>query len=131
MYEITKYVCEEDGKEFDTEKECLKYERELKYGAVIANNELRMWDEDFKPTTELGDIEYFMCSTTRAFDYLKDLNDDVGICAIDDLNSIKIEQLYVYDCIEDEYVSFDDYSSNVRKIAKAFGIKLDEANQYP
>ena len=127
MIERIIYIAD-DGKEFVEEEDCIAYERSMKYKSVIANNELQMWDEDFKPTTELDNIEYFMCSTARAFDYLKDLNDYAGLCAIDELNDIKIGQLYIYDVIEAEFVSFDDYSSNVRKIAKAFGIKLDEVN---
>lgn len=132
MYEITKYVCEEDGKEFDSETECLKYERELKYGAVIKNAELQLWDDDFKPVNiddtelDINHTTYFKCLTDRAADYLSDMGDEGGYCCVPDAGDILTGELYVYDELTEEFVTFSEFSEQVRDIMKAFNLKLEE-----
>ena len=132
MYEITKYVCEEDGKEFESEKECLKYEVELKYGAVIKNAELQLWDDNFEPIniddTEL-DIDhttYFKCLTDRAADYLSDMAEEGGYYCVPEASDILTGELYVYDENEEVFVSFSEFSKQVRDIMKAFNLNLEE-----
>lgn len=133
MYEITKYVCEEDGKEFDTERECLKYERELKYGAVIKNAELQLWDENFEALniddTEL-DIDhtvYFKCLTDRAADYLSDMAEEGDYYCVPEASDILTGEIYVYDENADNFVTFSEFSKQVREIMKAFDLKLEES----
>jgi len=132
MYTITKYICEEDGKEFKSENECRKYELELKYGAIIENEELKLWDDDFKPisidNTEL-DIDhtvYFKCLTDRAADYLSDMGYEGGYDCIPDPSDILTGELYVYDENKDEFITFSELSKQVRDIMKAFKLKLEE-----
>lgn len=132
MYEITKYVCEEDGKEFESEKECLKYELELKYGAMIKNAELQLWDDNFKPVNidgtglDINNTTYFKCLTDRAADYLSDMGNEGGYYCVPDPSDILTEELYVYDKLEEMFVPFSEFSKQVRDIMKAFNLKLEE-----
>ena len=132
MYEITKYVCEEDSKEFDSETECLKYERELKYGAVIKNAELQLWDDNFRPINiddtklDINHTIYFKCLTDRAADYLSDMGDEDGYVCIPNPSDILTGELYMYDENKGVFVTFSEFSKPVRDIMKAFNLKLEE-----
>lgn len=132
MYEITKYVCEEDGKEFESESECRKYELELKYGAVIKNAELQLWDDNFKPISiddtelDINHTTYFKCLTDRAADYLSDMCYEGGYDCAPDPSDILTGELYVYDENEDEFISFSELTKQVRDIMRAFKLKLED-----
>jgi len=135
MYEITKYVCEEDGKEFDSEKECLTYERELKYGAVIKNAELQLWDDDFKPINidnmelDINHTTYFKCLTDRAADYLSDMGYEGGYYCVPDASDILTGELYVYDENKDAFIMFSEFSKQIRDIMRAFNLKLEVGSE--
>lgn len=132
MYEITKYVCEEDGKEFESASECRKYELELKYGAVIKNAELQLWDENFEPISiddtvlDINHTDYFKCLTDRAADYLSDMGDEGGYCCVPEACGILTGELYVYDENEEMFVPFSEFSKQIRDIMKVFNLKLEE-----
>lgn len=131
MYEITKYVCEVDGKEFEAESECQKYELELKYGGVIKNNEVQLWDEEFQPLS-ITDIEhsldhaiYFKCLTKEAVRYLAEMSEDSYDC-VPDARDIHLGEIYVYDEFGEEFIPFSEFAENVIQIAKHFNLKLEE-----
>ncbi len=132
MYSVERYICEVDEKEFEDEDECLKYELTLKYGDVIKNNELQLWDNEFQPMS-ITDIEhsleyamYFKCLTEAAANYMCGMAYEFGYCGYPYASDVKLGELYVFDEDDEEFVSFSVFSKRVIEIAKAFNLKLEE-----
>lgn len=124
MYTITKYVAD-DGKEFDTEEECLGYEFNLRYRTVAENNEIQMLDCNLKPTDSAEDTSYFRCLTEDAARYFVELNEYEGMCYYPSVNEIGIGEVYYFDDDKEEYVPFHKLAEPVLKMMKAFNLKLE------
>lgn len=129
MYEIRKYVCDYDGKEFDDEEECEKYEFNLRYRTVIENNEIQMLDNNLELTDSAEYATYFRCLTEDAARYFVELNEYEGMCYYPGVNDIEIGEAYYFDDDKEEYVSFHKLVKPVLEMMKAFDLKLEESSE--
>lgn len=129
MYEIKKYVCDYDGKEFDDEEECEKYEFSLHYQDVLKNNEIQMFDCNLDPTDSAEYTVYFRCLTENAAHYFVDLNEYEGMCYYPDFKDIEIGEVYYFDDDKEEYVAFKKLTKPVLEMMKLFDLKLEEISE--
>ena len=129
MIEKVLYIAD-DGREFEDEKECLTYERDKAYRAVINNNELHMWDADGNPETAetIETISFVKFDTLRACDYFEEVCNEYGIYTPWNNGADHYEKapntMYYWDYCNDEWVDFTYELHKVKQRAKIFGYKM-------
>lgn len=127
MKEVCRYYyIAEDGKEFETEKECFDYEMSLLYGNVIKNKELQMFNQMKKETTDIKDCYYFKCDSIDACELFIELSNREGLETpfIEGQygnGTCKVKSdIWYYDIYHNEWISVKDLEDKIKEIKEIF-----------
>lgn len=120
------YYIANDGKEFEDEEECFKYEQNLLYGDVIKNNELQMFDYDKHETTKVEQCFYLKCDSIKACELFIELCDRFGAYTPfiegtygNGTYTVGIGTWY-YDEDYDRWISLEDLEDKIKEIKEIF-----------
>lgn len=121
MTEVTKYVCDYYGKEFEDEEECIAHEmEELRHSAIDG---VSIADEDgnvlILDNKNLSHMYYASIITEEAAKVVNMMLDDAGYQTIRHDTGETIGQFY-YDGVEDCWYSFTELESKYQKITNVF-----------
>lgn len=120
------YYVANDGKEFETEKECFDYEINLLYGNAIKNKELQMFNQTRKKTTNVNDCYYLKCDSIEACELFIALSDEEGLPTPfikgqygNGLYEVKVG-IWYYDISKEEWISLEDLENTAKEIKEIF-----------
>lgn len=121
MTEVTKYVCDYCGEEFEDEEDCLAHEmRELKNSAI---NDIHIADKFghslILDDDALGRMMYVSIDTADAAEVINNMLDEAGYETISRETKRTIGKFY-YDEDDDFWHSFEEIEEKYNKIAGIF-----------
>ena len=76
MRKFVQYIAD-DGRAFENEDECLKYEREKANQSL--GNKFRMFDPLFRETTDIHCVWYVYMYDSEAYTHFVELCDEIGV----------------------------------------------------
>lgn len=126
--------CADDGTEFNTEAECLKYEKRI--SDLIdehKHNGFQVYDDDgeeiefsrYSPECledAFQDISYIKFNRQKAIDIFSAQAYDIGMCDIaeDICRPIEVGERYFYDWGEEKWMCLEDKQRELNEIARIF-----------